>query len=111
MTALRTFFLEHASDRQWAILTLEFKLFALRHGSLRAKLAAAHRRIRSSLNLETIVKLLPAKPFNPRMAEIDKVILEATLAGLALEQAYDPKRISHEQALAALGRIFDFVMN
>jgi AcrR family transcriptional regulator len=105
--ALRAFFLKRAADRQWAILTLEFKLFALRHRSLRTKIVAAHQRIRASLNLETINKLLPLKWRTP---EIDKVILEVVRAGLALEHAYDPKRVSQKQALEALGRIFDFVM-
>ena len=107
VAALRAFFLKRAADRQWAILTLEFKLFALRHSSLRAKIAAAHQRIRASLNLETINKLMPLKFRTP---EIDKVILEVAIAGLALEHAYDPKRVSQKQALEALGRLFDFVM-
>ncbi len=42
------------ADRQWVLLMLEFKLFALRHGRLRAKLVEAHRRIRASLDLRAI---------------------------------------------------------
>src|SRR5581483_8855295 len=43
IAALRQYFLERASDRQWSMLMLEFKLFAVRHPRIRGKLARAHR--------------------------------------------------------------------
>ena len=52
LRALRKFYLGRASDRQWVMLALEFKLFALRHPKLRARLARTHRRIRESLKLQ-----------------------------------------------------------
>ena len=54
MRALRRFYVARVSDRQWVMLALEFKLFALRHPKLRARLARTHRRIRESLKLEMI---------------------------------------------------------
>src|SRR6185437_3057785 len=60
MRALRRFYLERAGDRQWALLMLEFRLYALRHGRMRAKLAAAHQRIRSSLNYTFVEHLIPS---------------------------------------------------
>src|SRR5271163_2001431 len=59
LRALRKFYLARASDRQWVMLSLEFKLFALRHPKLRARLARTHRRIRESLKVETLSKLIP----------------------------------------------------
>ena len=59
LRSLRKFYVGRASDRQWVMLALEFKLFALRHPKLRARLARTHRRIRESLKLETISKLIP----------------------------------------------------
>ena len=53
LKALRAAYLERANDPRWAMLTLEFKLFALRHGK-HAKLAAPHRRIRASMNFDAI---------------------------------------------------------
>jgi AcrR family transcriptional regulator len=100
---LRDFYLARATDRQHMLLTLEFKLFALRHPKMRARLASAHRRIRASLNYDALRQLLPAAP----ATELDKVLLEVVLVGLVLEHAYDPKRISAKQTVETLGRAFD----
>ena len=106
---LRAFYLERATDRQSVLLTLEFKLFALRHPKMRARLAAAHRRIRASLKYEALTKLLPSHQ-GAEQNELDKVLLEVILAGLVLEHAYDPKRISVQQTVATLGRAFDLLI-
>jgi AcrR family transcriptional regulator len=96
--ALREFYVDRIGDRQWAMLILEFKLFALRHPRLRPKLAATHRKLRESLRLESI-----AKACN----EPKKAALEAVLSGLTLEHAYDPLRISKDEATEILGTLFD----
>jgi AcrR family transcriptional regulator len=98
LAALREFYVGRITDSRWAMLMLEFKLFALRHPSLRRKLAATHRRIRASLQLEDIAKTCD----EPR-----KAVLEAILSGLALEHAYDPERLSRHQSTALLGSLFD----
>jgi hypothetical protein len=93
------------------MLSLEFKLFALRHPKLRARLAGTHRRIRESLKLETISKLIPELMKAGRESrEMRRVALEAVLNGLVLEHAYDPETISHAQATTVLGRMFDVLM-
>jgi len=109
LRTLRSFYLERAADRQSMLLTLEFKLFALRHPKMRARLAAAHRRIRASLKYEALTRLLPARPDAERN-ELDKVLLEVVLAGLVLEHAYDPKRVSAKQTVDTLGRAFDWLI-
>src|ERR1700733_10339315 len=111
MRALRKFYVARASDRQWVMLALEFKLFALRHPKLRARLARTHRRIRESLKLEIITKLMPELMKERReLREVRRVALEAVLNGLVLEHAYDPETISQAQATAVLGRMFDVLM-
>jgi AcrR family transcriptional regulator len=111
LRALRKFYVARVSDRQWVMLALEFKLFALRHPKLRARLARTHRRIRESLKLETIGKLIPELMRNGReLREVRRVALEAVLNGLVLEHAYDPETISQAQATAVLGRMFDVLM-
>jgi AcrR family transcriptional regulator len=110
LEALREYYAKRIGDRQWVMLTLEFKLFALRHSRLRPKLADAHREIRRSKNIEAISRLLP--PRAQCSLESDdqrRAALEAVLNGLVLEQAYDPKRLSEEQAAAILRRIFDML--
>jgi len=109
VSVLRAFYLERASDSQSMLLGLEFKLFALRHPKMRARLAAAHGRIRASLKYEALVKLLPASR-KPEQNELDKVLLEVILTGLVLEHAYDPKRISAKQTVDTLGRAFDLLI-
>ena len=110
LRGLREFYLERAGDRQWVLLTVEFKLFALRHAKLRAKLAAAHQRIRASLNYDNVTKLLRVKRWDALTEESTKLILEVILAGLVLEHAYDPGRVSKEQVSRSLGRVFDILM-
>src|SRR5580700_320203 len=111
LRALRTFYVRRVSDRQWVMLALEFKLFALRHPKLRARLARTHRRIRESLKLETIGSLIPELMKDRRESrELRRVALEAVLNGLVLEHAYDPETISQTQATAVLGRMFDVLM-
>jgi AcrR family transcriptional regulator len=111
LKALRKFYVARASDRQWVMLALEFKLFALRHPKLRARLARTHRRIRESLKLEIISDLIPELLKERRESrEVRRVALEAVLNGLVLEHAYDPETISQTQANAVLGRLFDVLM-
>jgi len=111
LRALRKFYVSRASDRQWVMLALEFKLYALRHPKLRARLARTHRRIRESLKLETIGNLIPQlMGERPESRELRRVALEAVLNGLVLEHAYDPESISQVQATHVLGRMFDVLM-
>jgi AcrR family transcriptional regulator len=111
LRALRKFYVGHASDRQWVMLALEFKLFALRHPKLRARLARTHRRIRESLKQETIGDMIPELLNDGRESRaVRRVALEAALNGLVLEHAYDPETISQTQATAVLGRMFDVLM-
>jgi len=96
--ALREFFVSRLTDRRWAMLMVEFKLFAVRHASLRPRLAAAHRRIRASFRIEGI---------DDSADGLKKAALEAVLAGFSLEHAYDPLRLPKRQAIEVLGVLFD----
>ena len=108
---LRAFYVKRANNPEWAMLMLEFKLFAMRHSKLRAKLAAAHRRIHASMKFEALSELLPPHLCEINTRKVAKVMLEVALTGLTLENAYDPKRISRSEVKVLLGRIFDLVMN
>jgi AcrR family transcriptional regulator len=101
LAALREFYVDRVTDRHWAMLIIEFKLFALRHPRLRPKLAATHRKIRASLKLESI---------DAAFGEPKKAALEALLSGMALEHAYDPVRVSKKEAMEILGALFDAVV-
>jgi len=108
--AMRDYYLARIADRQWVMLVLEYKLFAVRHPNLRAKLAQKHRQIRSSLDLDVMPGMLPAKLQASSEYEQLRTALEATLSGLVLEHAYDPKRISGEQVVSFLRRVFNMII-
>lgn len=111
LDALREFYVGRAGDPHWVMLMLEFKLFAVRHPHLRARLAATHRRIRASLNLAAIDQLMPpSMQGSGKGQESRKVALEAVLNGLVLERAYDPARITKTRLAALLRRLFDAVL-
>lgn len=101
IAALREFFVSRITDRRWAMLMIEFKLFAVRHPELRPRLAAAHRRIRASLRIEGL---------EGSCHDLMKTALEAILAGISLEHAYDPIRLPKEQATQLLGHLFDVMV-
>jgi AcrR family transcriptional regulator len=102
LAALREFFISRIADRRWAMLIMEFKLFAVRHPSLRPALAATHRRIRASLKIEGM---------GEDYDELKKATLEAVLAGFSLEHAYDPLRLPAREATLVLGALFDAVIS
>jgi AcrR family transcriptional regulator len=105
LAALRAYYLERVNDRLWCMLMLEFKSFAVRHPRLRAKLARAHRQIRSSLKSQ-IDGLLP-RISKDGSEEATRSALEATLHGLVLQHTYDPETLSREQMTEILGHLFD----
>lgn len=102
LAALRDFFVSRIADRRWAMLMLEFKLFAVRHPKLRPGLAATHRRIRASLKVAAISETCD---------ELQKAALEAVLAGFCLEHAYDPLRLPARMASEILGELFDALVS
>jgi AcrR family transcriptional regulator len=107
---MRDYYVARIADRQWVMLMLEFKLFAVRHPNARAKLAQTHRRIRSSLTLDLIPGVLPSELQFTSEYEGLRTALEATLSGLVLENAYDPKRISGDQVISILRRVFNMLV-
>jgi AcrR family transcriptional regulator len=101
LRALRSFYMNVNMDREWTMLVLEFKLYALRHPKLRPRLAATYRSMRASFNLEVIVRACD----EPRRAA-----LGAILVALTLEHAYDPRCLSRSQTTELLGMLFDTVV-
>jgi AcrR family transcriptional regulator len=107
LKVFREFFLTIYQDRRWSLLSLEFKLFAVRHPEVKARLAAMNRRlIKPRIGiLQGIVassgRKLPASPSAVAMS------LSAITNALALEHMLD-RGIMPEQALKILlGRYFD----
>ena len=102
--ALREYYVKCITDREWVLLMLEYKLFAVRHPKLRPRLAALHRRMRSVIDAQVSRELLGVENADQ---EPKSAALEGIIAGLFLEHAYDPERLSEAQAADFLGEVFD----
>lgn len=108
LASMREYCVQCLSDRTWVMLMLEFKLFAVRHPRLRPKLAATHRRVRASMKLHEIEELLGMD--DRKRNESTRAVLEGLFMGLFLQHAFDPERLSEQQAAYYLGVLFDFLL-
>jgi AcrR family transcriptional regulator len=109
LVALRTHYAQLATDRRLVLISMEFKLFALRHPEAHARLRNRHRRIRASL----------AVLFSEIMSALGKTIpiaypaasacLAAVSQGLLLEHLIDPKTISDVDIRHVMGLYFDSI--
>jgi AcrR family transcriptional regulator len=108
MAAFRDFYLGLVADRTWPILTLEFKLFALRHPESKERLRKAFEMARPPRN-----EAGEARIFGhiSREQKADNVLAFASLgpivSGLILESYFEPEVLSEKGIRRILGRIFD----
>jgi AcrR family transcriptional regulator len=107
LVALRTHYAELATDRRLVLISMEFKLFALRHPEAHARLRSRHRRIRASFGelfsavMDALGKKLPiAYP-------AASACLGAVAQGFLLEHLLDPKTLSDGDVRHVLGLYFD----
>ena len=109
LAALRKHYAGVAKDRRLVLISLEFKLFALRHPEAHARLRDRHRRIRASWGellselLRPLGRKLPIK--NPAAS----ACLGALAQGLLLEHLVDPKTLSDDDVRHVLGLFFDSI--
>jgi AcrR family transcriptional regulator len=111
LTALRTHYAELATDRRLVLISMEFKLFALRHPEAHARLRSRHRRIRASFGelfsevMDALGKTIPiAYP-------AASACLGAVAQGLLLEHLLDPKTLSEGDVRHVLGLYFDSIFS
>ena len=109
LAALRKHYAGIAKDRRLVLISLEFKLFALRHPEAHARLRDRHRRMRASWAellselLHALGRKLPIK--NPAAS----ACLGALAQGMLLEHLVDPKTLSDGDVRHVLGLFFDSV--
>ena len=107
LAALRKHYAEQATDRRLVLISLEFKLFALRHPEAHARLRRCHRRIRATFGellselVRSLGKTLPIS--NPAAS----ACLGSVAQGLLLEHVVDPKTLSEDDVRHVLGLFFD----
>src|ERR1035437_10520194 len=107
LKALRAFLLDMCLDRRWSLLALEFKLFAVRHPEVKARLAAMNRRIvRSRVSIlhnvmEGLGRHLPAS------ANAVGISLSALSNGLTLEHMLDRTVMPEDDVKKIMANFFD----
>jgi AcrR family transcriptional regulator len=109
LAALREHYAELAKDRHLVLISLEFKLFALRHPEAHARLRNCHRRIRATwgdLISELLLALGRDLPVSNSGAS---ACLGALSNGLLLEHLVDPKTLSEGDVRHVLGLFFDSI--
>ncbi|HEV2523097.1 MAG TPA: TetR family transcriptional regulator [Candidatus Acidoferrales bacterium] len=107
LAALRKHYAAQATDRRLVLISLEFKLFALRHPEAHARLRSRHHRIRATFGrllselLPSLGKTLPIS--NPAAS----ACLGSVAQGLLLEHMVDGKTLSESDVRHVLGLFFD----
>src|SRR5271169_2757357 len=111
LVALRTHYAELATDRRLVLISMEFKLFALRHPEAHARLRSRHRRIRASF-AELFSEIMSALGRElPIAYPAASACLSAVSQGLLLEHLIDPKTLSDGDVRHVLGLYFDSIFS
>ena len=108
LEAFREFIVGLAHDRIWPILTLEFKLFAIRHPESKERLRKAFEMSKpgkDDLGYERMFGQMNRE----QRAENERALasLGPILTGLILESYFEPKILNEQGIRRLLGRIFD----
>jgi AcrR family transcriptional regulator len=110
LRALREYYAQNARDRQLALLSLEFKLFTLRHPEAAARFRARRQGLRScgSELLQRLSKSLGRSL--PVSSSAAATALGAFSHTLLLEHLVDPKSLSDGEIRRLLELVFDVVL-
>jgi len=110
LSALREHYVQKIKDRRFSLLSLEFKLFALRHPEAHARLRARQRRLRASTAdlLRRITRVTGRSlPVSCLTAAVG---FGALSSSLSLEHSVDPSMIPEQDTSDLLGVFFDAMM-
>jgi AcrR family transcriptional regulator len=108
LAVLRDFYRSQAADTSWAILTLEFKLYALRSPEVRRRLREAYRQTRPSNLGSRVQRSFGVKSAHKRVTlEGSIAALSPILYGLAIESLLDPEHFSAKSLPVYLELLFD----
>lgn len=107
----REFFVGLAADRTWPILTLEFKLFAIRHPDSKERLRKAFEMSKPAYDGE-VYKLMFGPLTEAGKAENDLALaaLGPIVTGLILESYFEPQMLNEAGLRRILGRVFDAIV-
>jgi AcrR family transcriptional regulator len=108
LEVFRKFYVGLAQDRSWPILTLEFKLFAMRHPESKERLRKAFEMAKPPRDAASDARMF-GKLAGDRKTDNDLALaaLGPILSGLILESHFEAKVLSDKGLRRILGRIFD----
>jgi AcrR family transcriptional regulator len=109
LRVIREVFLTMSGDRRWCLLSLEFKLFAMRHPEVKARLTALNRRLikaRVGVLQETLEATRSRSPVSPGAIAMS---LSAVTNALVLEHMLDHKIMPEGELRTLLASYFDSV--
>jgi hypothetical protein len=108
MEVFREFYVGLVSDRTWLILTLEFRLFAIRHPKSKERLRKAFEMAKPSQEDAAWAQMFGRLTREQkRENELSLVALRPIVSGLMLESYFEPEILSDKGLRRILGRIFD----
>lgn len=110
LRALREHYLQITQDRRLSLLSLEFKLFAIRHPEAHARLRARQRRLRATGGelLRRIARVTGRTL--PVSATAAATGFRALSSALSLEHFVDPSMVSEQETRHLLGVFFDAML-
>jgi AcrR family transcriptional regulator len=108
LQAFRDFYVNLDHDRTWPILTLEFKLYALRHPESKGRLRRAFEMSKPPRDDGSDERMF-GKLTRDQKADNDLALtaLGPIMSGLMLESHFEPEMFSEKGLRRLLGRIFD----
>ena len=109
LAVFREFYVELDHDRTWPILTLEFKLFALRHPESKERLRKAFELSKAASSDKTLYTRMFGFLTGEQRTDNDLALsaLGPIISGLILESHFEPEILSDQGLRRILGRIFD----
>ena len=113
MVALRKFTLDLAKHEVWALLMLEFKLFAIRHPESKERLKSFNARMLYDDPEATLSRILgPAgKGKNAISRTLAAFTLRPMLSALLLEAKFDPDLFGEDAIRKVFAKVFDAVLD
>jgi AcrR family transcriptional regulator len=107
----REFFVGLATGRTWPILTLEFKLFAIRHPESKERLRKAFEMSKPAYNGAAYEQMF-GRLSGEQRADNDLCLaaLGPIVTGLILESYFEPHMLNEKGLRRILGRIFDALL-
>jgi AcrR family transcriptional regulator len=105
--AITRYILEQICDTQTQLLQIEFKLFALRHPTMRAELAEKHLEASAAVNRQELSDLFPEKSQDNAEMRCNTLAVEALLEGFALNARFSPKVLDSSRIQQIVPQLLD----